>query len=52
MKLLALVTETKSITKYLGAVGEPTDVPARSPNRGPPYWKSTLLRKKALGDVA
>jgi hypothetical protein len=23
-----------------------------SPNRGPPYWKSTALRRKALGDAA
>ena len=28
-----------------------TDVPARSPNRGPPYWKSTVVRRKALGDA-
>ncbi|WP_437810773.1 glutathione S-transferase family protein [Sorangium sp. So ce1078] len=24
---------------------------ARSPNRGPPYWKSTVVRRKALGDA-
>ncbi|MCC6524189.1 MAG: hypothetical protein IT373_16125 [Polyangiaceae bacterium] len=31
------------------ADGEPTEPPPRSPNRGPPYWKSRVLRKKALG---
>jgi hypothetical protein len=52
MKLLALVTAPKSIARYLRAAGEPTDVPRRSPSRGPPWWKSTILRRKALGDVA
>ena len=52
MKLVALIKEPKSITRYLTALGEPTDVPIRSPSRGPPYWKSTFLRKKALGEVA
>ncbi|HVZ36456.1 MAG TPA: hypothetical protein VG963_28700, partial [Polyangiaceae bacterium] len=52
MKLVALVTAAQSITRYLSALGEPTDVPPRSPSRGPPYWRSTVLRRKALGDVA
>ncbi|HMI86987.1 MAG TPA: hypothetical protein VK550_22990 [Polyangiaceae bacterium] len=34
------------------AIGEPTDVPRRSPSRGPPFWRSTVLRQKGLGDVA
>jgi hypothetical protein len=25
-------------------------VPPRSPPRGPPYWKSRVLRRKALGE--
>jgi hypothetical protein len=25
---------------------------ARSANRGPPYWASTVLRRTAVGDVA
>jgi hypothetical protein len=37
MKLLALVTAPKSIARYLRALGEPTDVPRRSPSRGPPF---------------
>ena len=50
MKLLAMVTEPKSITRYLAKTGEPTSVPAPSPNRGPPYWKSSVLRRRAGGD--
>jgi hypothetical protein len=52
MKLLALVTESKSVARYLRAIGEPTDTPGRSPSRGPPYWKSIVLRRKALHNVA
>ncbi|WP_437606557.1 hypothetical protein WMF20_37145 [Sorangium sp. So ce834] len=52
MKLVAMVTEPRNIVRFLCALGEPTDVPARSPNREPPYWKSTVVRRKALGDVA
>jgi hypothetical protein len=52
MKLVAMVTDPKSIARYLAALGEPVEVPARSPSRGPPYWKSTVLRRKMLGDVA
>jgi hypothetical protein len=47
MKLVALVTEPKSVARYLSKLGEPLEVPGRSPSRGPPYWKSTVLRKKA-----
>ncbi|WP_437659204.1 hypothetical protein [Sorangium sp. So ce1182] len=52
MKLVAMLTEPSSIARILTALGELTDVPARSPNRGPPYWKSTVLRRKALRDAA
>ncbi len=44
-----MVTEPASVVRYLASIGEPSDVPARSPSRGPPYWKSTVLRRKALG---
>ena len=47
MKLIALVTEPKSIVRYLTKLAEPIDVPARAASRGPPYWKSTVLRRKA-----
>jgi len=52
MKLVAMVADSKSIARYLAAIGEPSEVPARSPSRGPPYRKSTVLRRKALGEVA
>jgi len=47
MKLIALVTEPKSIVRYLTKLSEPIDVPTRSTSRGPPYWMSTVLRRKA-----
>ena len=43
MKLLALVKGPASIARYLATVGEATEVPQRSPGRGPPYWKSRVL---------
>jgi len=52
MKLLAMVTEAESITRFLKGFGEPLDVPARAPNRGPPFWASTVLRQKSLGTAA
>ena len=50
MKLLAIVKDSASIARYLSTAGEPTEVPRRSPKRGPPYWKSRVLRRLALGD--
>jgi hypothetical protein len=50
MKLLALVKGPASISRYLATVGEATEVPRRSPGRGPPYWKSRVIRLKVLGD--
>ncbi|MEI8255908.1 MAG: transposase [Deltaproteobacteria bacterium] len=52
MRLLAMVTERAAIRRFLTGVGELVDVPERSPSRGPPYWKSTVLRRKAMGDAA
>ena len=52
MKLIAMLTEPGSIGRFLAHLGEPLDVPARSPSRGPPYDKSTVLRRTALGQVA
>ena len=45
-----VVKEPDRIARYLAAVGEGTEVPGRSPSRGPPYWKSQVLRRKVLGD--
>jgi hypothetical protein len=50
MKLIALVTDPGSVARYLDKLGEPTELPARSPSRGPPHWKSTVLRHKALAN--
>ncbi len=52
MKLVAMVTDPKSVARYLAGLGELADGPSRSPSRGPPYWKSVVLRRKALGDAA
>jgi hypothetical protein len=50
LKLLAMVTDPASIARYLAAVGEATELPCRSPSRGPPYWKSRVLRRQARGE--
>jgi len=50
LKLMAMVTDPASIARYLAAVGEATQVPRRTPSRGPPYWKSQVLRRRATGD--
>ena len=50
MKLLGLVKDATSIARTLAAAGEATEVPHRSPGRGPPYWKSRVLRLKVLGE--
>jgi len=39
LRLLAMVTDPKSVTRYLCGLGEPTEAPATAPARGPPYWK-------------
>jgi hypothetical protein len=52
MKLLAMITESKSVERYLVKLGEPTKVPGRSPSRGPPYWKSSVLRLKSMAGQA
>jgi hypothetical protein len=50
MRLLAMVKEPANIARHLAAQGEPIEVPRRSPGRGPPYWKSRVLRQQVLGD--
>ena len=45
MKLRALVTDPASIARHLAALGEATEVPRRSANRGPPSWESRVLRR-------
>jgi hypothetical protein len=50
MRLLALVQDPAIVARFLAAMGETTEVPRRSPPRGPPFWKSRVLRRQALGD--
>jgi uncharacterized protein YbaR (Trm112 family) len=50
LKLMALVTDPASIARYLAAVDETTEVPRHTPSRGPPNWKSQVLRRRATGD--
>ncbi len=33
-------------------IGEPTELPERSPKRGPPYWAATILRRALVYDDA
>ena len=48
-RLIARVTERASIRRFLTGTGELVNVPERSPSRGPPYWKSVVMRRKAMG---
>jgi hypothetical protein len=45
LRLVAMVTDDKSIIRFLNKLGEPTEPPPRLPARGPPYWKSHALRR-------
>ena len=45
-----MVEEPANVVRFLAAMGEPTELPRRSPGRGPPLWKSRVLRRQALGD--
>lgn len=50
MRLLAMITERASVRRFLAQRGELVEVPERSPSRGPPYWKSVVMRRKGMGD--
>jgi hypothetical protein len=53
LRLVALMTEPKSIARYLRALGEPIEAPSRAPARGPPFWQSRVLRRQAgVNDAA
>ena len=47
MRLIALVKKTESVARFLAGTGEPNCVPERSPPRGLPYWRSTVLHRKS-----
>ena len=50
LRFVALMTVPSEIARYLRALAEPTDAPARAAPRGPPYWASRALRRRA-GDL-
>jgi hypothetical protein len=50
MRLLAMVEEPANVARFPAAMDEPTEVPRRSPGRGPPCWRSRVLRRQVLGD--
>jgi hypothetical protein len=50
MRLVAMVEEPANVARFLTAMGEPTELPRRSPPRGPTYGKSRVLRRQVLGD--
>jgi hypothetical protein len=52
MKLVALVKDNDGVARFLRKLGEPTEVPPRAPARGPPYYRSAVIRRLTSGDVA
>jgi hypothetical protein len=49
MKLRALVVTAAGIVRYLRWLGEPTEPPTLAPARGPPFFKSRVIRRR-LGE--
>ena len=49
MKLRALVVTAAGIVRYLKWLGEPTEPPTLAPARGPPFFKSRVIRRR-LGE--
>ena len=48
MKLVALVQDLKAVARFLHHLGEPAEPPPLAPARGPPFWKSRVLRRRPL----
>ena len=46
MRLVALVKDAENVARYLRHLGLPTDAPTLAPARGPPFWQSTVLRRR------
>jgi hypothetical protein len=49
LKLRALLLTSAGIERYLRWLGEPTEPPPLAPSRGPPFFKSQLIRRR-LGE--
>jgi hypothetical protein len=47
LRLVALVKDAENIARYLRHLRLPTDVPPLAPARGPPFWQSTVLRRRS-----
>jgi hypothetical protein len=47
--LSCVVTQRNSVERYLRWLGEPTEPPALAPARGPPWFKSRVIRRR-LGE--
>ncbi len=50
--LVALVKDDKSASRFAKSLGEPTEAPARSPPRPPPYFRSPVIRRLTGHDLA
>ena len=46
MRLVALIKDAETTARYLRHLGLPTDVPPLALARGPPFWQSTVLRRR------
>ncbi len=40
MRIVAFITETPSVSRFLEHIGEPTKAPMLSSARGPPAWET------------
>ena len=52
MPVLSLVRDPEEVRRFVRALGEPTEPPARAPARGPPDWVSRALRIRSGADAA
>jgi hypothetical protein len=51
LKLRALLISSAGIERYLRWLGEPTDPPLLAPSRGPPFFKSPVIRRRLAEPV-
>jgi hypothetical protein len=47
LTLLALVTDLDEARRFARRLGDPSELPRRTPARGPPFWQSRALRRLA-----
>src|SRR5690349_12530644 len=46
VRLLAVITDLTEVARLLHHRGEPTEPPARAPPRNPPYFKTSVVRRR------